>query len=284
MNKIFKCYLLPFAVVSLIFTNQFSACKKPLTSTSNDSGTFYFHLHTNIGDTSIGGNTDGADSNSTGPGMSAWYFDGDTAGRRIQLTVPQFFVYNVMAVKQGGVMIPIKNAYLLKGLDSEDYIVGRAPVGTYIGVTFNVGLDAATNALPPTTNFTTGGNAYPTESTMWYGSTTLGYKGMYVAGNYDTSATHTGVNPIPFSFSLPVSLTNNYQVPLLIRGSGNYASFKPYFLTSGGIQYVHILCDYGKLLSVINLRTSNQTDGMTINVPIADSLAANIPNMFRYEE
>ena len=284
MKKIFKFSLLPLAAAGLFFTGQFSSCKKSSSTTSADSGTFYFHLHTNIADTTIGGNTDGADSNSTGIGMVPWYFDGDTTGRRIQLLIPQFFVYNVMVINSAGNMIPIKNAYLLKGLDSEDYVVGKAPVGTYIGAMFTVGLDATTNATAPTTNFVTGGNPYPTESTMWYGATSMGYKGMYIVGNYDTSASHNGMNPIPFSFSLPVSLTTRYPVTLPNRGTGSYASFQPYLLTSGGIQYIHILCDYGKLLQVINLRTSNQTDGMTTNVPIADSLAANLPNMFRYEQ
>jgi hypothetical protein len=49
---------------------------------------------------------------------------------------------------------------------------------------------------------------------------------------------------------------------------------------------VHILCDYGKLLSHLTAIPTAEytTDGTTVNVPLADTLAAHIPEMFRYEQ
>ena len=104
---------------------------------------------------------------------------------------------------------------------------------------------------------------------------------MVVTGAYDPVATDTSVNPsgtVPFSFQIPNSLTTATKVTLPTRGTGAYPV---YIASAGSTNYIHVLCDYGKLLSGINLQASNQT---SVNPLIADSLAARIPNMFRYEE
>jgi len=273
------------AIIAIIFVSSLcmTSCKKSSNHSSADSGVFYFHLHTQIDDTTIGGNTDGADSNATGPGASPWYYLFDTAGPRILLTVPQFYISNIMLMNANGSMLSLNNVVLLKGLDSEDYYCCKVPIGTYTSAMFTVGLSSANNALPPTTQFVTDGVPFPVESSMWTGSTSTGYYGMIVQGMYDTTIAHTGLNPISFNFEIPNSLTSANQVSLPTRGTGAWANYPVYVLTSGGTQYIHVLCDYGKLLSVINLKTSNQTNGTT-NAAVADTLANEIPNMFRYEQ
>ena len=283
-----KKYSLSIIAISIILLtlNSFfiTSCTKPVANTvTNDSGYFYFHLHTNIYDSTIGGNTDGADSNAAGPGASPWNYD--QLGRRILLTVPQFFISNIMLTNASGTMLTLNNVVLLKGLDSEDYYCCKVPVGTYTSAMFNVGLSTANNNMAPTTMFLSNGFTYPSEASM-YMSSSMGYYGMVVKGQYDTTAAHTGVNPINFSLSIPNGLTyttaNSVMLPT--RGTGAYASYPVYILTKGGTQYVHIYCDYGKLLSAINLKTSYLTDGMMNNPAVADTLANNIPNMFRYEQ
>lgn len=264
-----KHTILLLSVISISLTIMSlcaTSCKKSSNSTT-DSGTFYFHLHTNIADSTI------ADSLTYYP---------DTLGRYLALTVPQFFISNVMLINASGNMVSMGNVHILKGLDSEDYVIGKAPVGTYIAAMFNVGLDATTNALPPTTNFTP--NSWLPESGMWYGSTSMGYMAMKVQGMYDTTATHSKLNPINFSFEIPNSMTSSASITLPNRGTGAWAGYPIYVLTKGGTQYVHIICDYAKLLSVLNLKTQNITDGMNTNVSIATALAAQVPNMFRYEQ
>ncbi len=262
------------AVVLTVMSLCTTACKK--TSGGVDSGYFYFHFHTNIADSTIGGNP-GPDSNTTGS-TNPWYYIYDTSGPRILLTVPQFFVSDIQLVNANGSTLSLNNVVVLKGLDSEDYYLCKVPIGTYTSAKFSVGLSGTNNALPPTSLFVTDGITYPVEASMWTGATSTGYYGMVVQGMYDTTAGHTGQNPISFNFELSNSLTSATQVALPARGS---AQFPDYILTAGGTQYIHVLCDYGKLLSVINLRTSNQT---SVNPLIADTLANNIPNMFRYEE
>jgi len=271
-------------VVLLFFIgSMISSCKKPSNSTgSSDSGVFLFHLHTQIIDSTIGGNTDGADSNTTGlTNLSPWYYD--SLGRRIELFVPQFFVSNVILVNATGTTLTLNNVTVLKGLDSEDYYLCKVPIGTYISAKFTIGISAANNAAPPTTLFVTDGIPYPFESSMWTGATSTGYYGMIIQGAYDTTVAHTGINPLPFNLEIPNSLTSAAanQIVLPTRGTGAWSDYPVYVLTAGGTQYIHVLCDYGKLLAAINLKTSNQT---SVNPLIADSLANNLTSMFRYEE
>ena len=254
-----------------------SSCKKTNNGggSSSDSGVFYFHLHTQIMDSTIGGNTDASDSNTTGStSANTWFLD--SLGRRIELFVPQFFISNIMLVNANGTMLTLSKPVLLKGLDSEDYYVCKVPIGTYTSAMFTVGLaNADSNMSPSMMNFITDLNPYPVASSMWSGTD---YYGMKITGAYDTSG--TGVNPLPFSFNIPNSLTIAHQIMLPTRGNSTYPA---YTLLSGGTQYIHVLCDYGRLLGAINLRTSNTTSG-TNGILIADSLANNLSNMFRYEE
>ena len=266
-----------------------TSCKKTNNNNSSDSAIFLFHLHTQIIDSTIGGNSDGIngglDSNTTGS-YNPWYTD--SLGRRIELFVPQFFISSIMLVNANGNMYPLTNVVLLKGLDSEDYYLAKAPVGTYVSAKFTVGLSNADDAISPSTDFLTNTNltgslltfnqAYPTQSTMWNGSS---YYGMKITGAYDTSSGGTGLNPILFSFELPNNLTTQYQITLPTRGTAAANNYPVYVATAGSTNYIHILCDYGKLLAAINLKTSNQT---SVNPLIADTLAGNLPNMYRYEQ
>jgi len=278
------------AIAISVTTICTTSCKKKSNSSpTSDSAIFLFHFHTQIIDSTIGGNSDGLmggiDSNTTGS-TNPWYLDG--LNRRIELFVPQFFVSGIMLVNANGGMYNMTNVVLLKGLDSEDYYMGNAPVGTYVSAMFTVGLSSADDITSPSTNFLTNTNltgslltfnqAYPTESTMWNGTN---YAGMKIAGAYDTSATGTGLNPIPFDFLIPNSLTIQHQISLPTRGTAAANNYPVYIATAGSTNYIHILCDYGKLLTAINLRSSNQT---SVNPLIADSLANNLSGMFRYEE
>jgi len=274
------------AITVTLMSISMTSCKHKNNS-SSDSAIFLFHLHTQIIDSTIGGNVDGFDSNTTGS-ANPWYLD--SLGRRIELFTPQFFVSNIILVNANGTTYPLANVVILKGLDSEDYYLAKAPVGTYVSAKFTVGLSNADDAASPSTDFLTNTNltgslltfnqAYPLQSTMWNGTN---YYGMVITGAYDTSATGTGLNPIQFSFQIPNNLTTQYQVVLPTRGTAAANNYPVYVATAGSTNYIHILCDYGKLLAAINLRTSNVTNATT-NPLIADTLANNLLNMYRYEQ
>jgi len=237
-----------------------ASCSKNSTPSASPLGTVYFRLHTTI---------DSVVADSVAP-----YYYTDSLGRRLSLQVPQFFISNVVLQNTNGGSYTI-SAYILKSLDSETYLVGYAPVGTYSSVSFTVGLDAVTNALAPSSFSPTG---YQPSASMWYDSTASGYMAMKVQGLYDTTAAHTGVNPINFSFEIPNSME---QTVTLARGS---AAYPDYSIANGVNQYIDINCDYGKLLSVLNLKTQYVSDGISVNVSIASMLAPQIPGMFRYNQ
>ena len=264
--------LLSFITITMFMASSvfMTSCRKK--NSTSDSATFLFHFHTQIIDSTIGGNVDGYDSNTTGS-HNHWYLD--SLGRPIELFVPQFFVSGIVLVNANGSTYSLNNVVVLKGLDSEDYYLCKVPVGTYVSAKFTVGLSSADDVSPA--SFITDGVPYPLQSSMWNGTN---YYGMVVTGAYDTSAGATGINPLPFSFQIPNNLTTQYQVVLPARGTAT-VPYSVYLATSGSTNYIHVYCDYGKLLSGIDLKTSNQT---SVNPLIADSLAARIPSMFRYEQ
>ncbi len=260
-----------------------SSCTKPhKVSSRADSGAIWFHIHTRMIDSTIGGNTGGADSNTAGPGASPWNFD--AIGRRIELFVPQFFISGIVLVNATGTTYSLNNVVLLKGLDSEDYYCCKVPVGTYTSASFTVGLGSAQNGLPPTTQFVNDSVPYPFQSSMWMGSTTLGYYGIILKGAYDTTLSHTGISPVPFTFKIPNSITatTGNRVVLPTRGTGVYSSYPIYIVTAGSTQYIHLYADYSRFLaSINNLTTNNNTD---TNPALADSFATQISGMFSYEQ
>ena len=234
-------------------------------TTSTSTGTFLMHLHTNI------------DTNEVDDPATLY---SDASGRHLSISTAQFYVSNVVLTNVNGSTYTIKDARILKNIDSEQYVLGTAPIGTYSSVTFDVGLDATTNALQPT-GFTTTG--YIPNSSMWFGSTTQGFMFMKLQGMADTTTAQTGTNLVPFSYEIGSS-ANLKTVTMPTRGSGSYSSYQPYILTSGGYNYIHIICDYGKLLSVVNFKTQDSTDTYTTNPSLSNTIANNITNMFRYEE
>ena len=224
-------------------------------------GTFYFHMHTDI------------DTNEV---ESATELYSDASGRHFGLSVAQIYISNIMLHNVNGTMYTIPGAVVLKTIDSEEYVIGKAPVGTYDQVMFNVGLDATTNALQPT-GFTTTG--YVPNSEMWFGNSTQGFMFMKLQGMADTTTFQTGTNLVNFSYEIG-SAANLKTVTMPTRTG----TLSPYVLTKDGAQFIHMSCDYGALLSVVNFKTQDSTDTYTINPSLSATIANNIPNLFRYEE
>ena len=239
------------------------SCKKTDKSTTSTTGTFYMHLHTNI------------DTNEVDD-VAALYRD--SSGRHFGLSTAQFYISDIMLHNVNGSMYTIPGAIILKNIDSEQYVMGQAPVGTYDYVMFNVGLDATTNALQPTAFTTTG---YISNSSMWYGTTAKGYMFMKLQGFADTTATQSGTDLVNFSYEIGGS--SNLMMVTMPTRTGN--PYPLYTLTAnGGNNFVHIICDYGKLLSVINFKTQDSTDSYLLNPAISTAISNNIPNMFHYED
>lgn len=261
MKKIFSISILSLSIISILV----SSCKKNNDNGMPAMGTVYIHLHTNIDTSEV-------------DDKSQLYNDGN--GRQFSLSAAQFFISNFKLISANGTAVSIANARILKSIDSEQYLVGNAPIGSYTSVTFDVGLDDAANAMSPTALTTSG---YTPNSSMWYGSTTQGYMFMKLQGMADTTATQTGTNLVPFLYEIGTT-ANRKTVSTGSRGTGAFSSYPVYTLLKDGVIYVHLVCDYGKLLSGVNFKTQDSTDSYTIHPTLATTIANNIPNMFRYEE
>jgi hypothetical protein len=240
-----------------------SSCSKKKTDTP--TGTFYFHLHSNIDTNEISGN-------------STLYTDAN--GRHIAISVAQVLLSNVVLKNANGTSYTVPNAFILTNTENEEYLVGTAPAGTYTGLSFSVGLDAATNATAPSSHAASSALA---DADMWFGNTTSGYMFAKIEGTADTTAAYTGTNLQHFSYHVGGS-ANLKTVTMPTRGTGTYASHAPWVLASGGTQYIHMLCDFGKILSGLDFKTQNGTDTYTLNPGVSNAIASNFANAFLYEE
>ncbi len=263
-SKNIKSFIALGIIISGLSVLFGTSCHK----TSSDSaatGTFYFHLHTNI------------DTNEVDDSTALYR---DATGRHFGLTVPQFYISGVTLQNAKGTSYTIPNAYILKDLDSEEYIIGTAPVGVYTSVTFNVGLDASANATSPS-SYSPGSPL--ANSSMWYGNTAQGYMFMKLQGFADTTLGQIGTNLVHFSYEIGGS-SHLKSITMPTRGTGAYASYLPYTLVAGGTQYIHIICDYGALLFPIDFKTQDSTDSHSLRPGIADTIANNMQQLFHYEE
>ena len=255
MKHIIK-YLSIFILLAAVIISA-GSCKKT-NKTTAATGTFYFHIHTDI-DTSEVDDT------------AALYRD--ATGRHIALHEGKFYISNIVLHNVDGTTFTFPPPYILKTIDSEEYLIGTAPIGIYTSVDFTVGFPPIPTAILT--------SDFPYYSTMVCDSPRYGFNTMKMVGVADTTAGQTGTNLVPFNYEL-VSLLHSRTVTMPTRGTAAYPT--NYVLTSGGTQYIHLIADYGKLLSVIDFKTQDSTNGYSIHPAVADSIANNIPNMFRYEE
>lgn len=230
-----------------------AACKKDNTG---GTGTLYLHMHTNIDTTEA----------------EAGVVCHDAAGRQYQLNVAQFYVSNVKLHRANGTSLGIDGVYALKTIATEQYLVGEVPVGDYVSVTFNVGLDSTINHSDPAT-YNPSSVLAPQNPSMWFGSTTQGYVFMRVEGLADTTLGNVGTPNVPFSYLLG---TDAQRKTITMPD-------KAFTVTKGTAQEIHITCDYGKLLTGIDFKTQTNATPF-VNPATATQIANNISNMFSYEE
>ena len=252
MKTTFK-YIFPtfFFLIGIL---SLSSCHKDNPPTPAPAmGLVYFHLHTNI-------DTTEADS-----GVVCH----DATGRHFQLNIAQLYLSNIVLHKPDNTTYTVTGAYVLKIIANEEYLVGQAPAGNYTSVSFNVGIDAATNAMNP--SMMTGCLAPQTPS-MWFGSIAQGYMFANVQGVADTTAAQAGPVNCAFSYQLGTSaMLETVNLPS-----------QPFTVVSGQTALVHIICDYGRMLQGIDFKTQSMATPFS-NAGVAAQIAANVPFMFHYE-
>lgn len=231
------------------------------TTTGVATGRMMFHLHTYIGNTEV-------------DGYNIVYSDEN--GRKISLQLAQFYVSNIQLVKLDGSTYDVPETRLLKLLDIATYDIGDVPAGNYQAVRFKIGLDTTTNRSEPQGS---ADSVILNRSEMWFGNSVLpdGYVFLHAKGIIDTTADASGNATQPFDYKIG---TNAHRVQINMP-------VKKYSVLPGGVEYAHILVDYSKLFTGINLSEPAQlsvisaTDNATV---LGAKIAGNISSMFSYEE
>jgi hypothetical protein len=243
------------AIALIIFA---CACK---TKNDNLTGTVYIHMHTNI------------DTNEVADATTLY---NDGTGRHFSLSTGQFYLSDIGLHNVNGTTYKFNGTYILKTIGTEQYLVGLAPVGTYDYVSFNVGVAASDNSTAPSGFAST----HPLNNTdMWFGNTTQGFMFMKIEGLADTTAGQTGTSLVHLSYQ--IGSASNLKTVTMPARTG---TIKPYVVISGATEYVHLVCDYGKLLAGVDFKTQNNTNTYTTNPTLAGQIANNIAGMFDYEE
>lgn len=242
-------------VIALCFMLSATSCKKNNNGNATDTATLYLHLHTYI------------DSNEATPGT--FYAD---SGRQISLDTAQFYITNVSLTNITGSTYTLPGIYTLKTIGTETYMIGAIPAGTFTSISFNVGVDPATNGTNPS-NYTAPSPLALTNMFFSNASPTS-YVFMYIHGQAKDNASAT-----PVTISYKLGSNAEYETATLPVHTPNFTVAANQSLT------VHIICDYGKLLRTItNFSSIPTADPYVASPATAKALAGAVPNMFRYEE
>jgi hypothetical protein len=249
-----------------LFYSSFIACKKTENSAQKaiptPMGAISFHIHSNI---------DTSEVSLATPGVNTGKPVKDASGRNIQLDIAQFYISSVTLKKTDGTNCTVPGVYILKTIGQEDYLIGSLPAGNYTAVSFNVGIDPATNATTPS-SYAASSVLSPQNPSMWFNATTQGFIFMNIQGKVDTSANNSGPINFPISYQIGGNdLLKTINLPartLSIAANGN--------------ERIHLIVDYAKILKGINFKTQNKATPWPNNTLVAQ-MASNIPLMFRYE-
>lgn len=246
------------AIITMILVG--SGCTKPDSTTGMSP--LYLHLHTNI------------DTNEADYGTVYTMSN----GRQMSLTKAQILISNIQLIRTDGSTYNVPNVVIRKEAAIEQYFVANIPSGTYKSIKFNVGLDATTNKITPTTT-----DSALNHSDMWFGSSAQpdGYIFVNAEGTIDTTAAGNG--PVtamqPFMYHIGTSAhLNTVTMP----------DHSPvYSFTTNQAQYVHIIIDYSKLFNGVQLNNSANLMIHTASdntSTISNTVSSNILSMFSYEE
>jgi putative Mn2+ efflux pump MntP len=249
-----------------------TGCSK--TNTSNTQVLVGFHFHTFIG------------GNLVDPFFYPQQAFTDSAGRYEHLQVAQFYVTNIAIHLYGtNTWVPIASDVIEKRIQNEIYPLGNITSAAMDSVRFTVGLGNALNSQQPSAFSLSS----PTDSVLatgsqaealMYGSGMAGMSTMPSGYTFMNIQGYDSTDALPFSYQV-----GGYGDTVnVVLGYGGGFNFVP-VLTGGGLNLIHIIADYGKLLQSIPTinSTNNNSTFYGPNPTPSNTLLNNIKNMFRWE-
>ena len=251
MNKLSISFLLYLG--SILFLAP--GCKK----LSSDTSLLVLNVRSNFGSDSLS--------------FSKSYLK--ATGDSISFSRATFYISGIQLISTSGTSVSVPGYFLITPSTGQNIIAGNVPIGTYKSVSFNVGIDRATND-GASASYTSGALS-PQVPVMHFATDAQGYIFMDVEGKIDSAANGSGPNK---SFSYHIGSDALLQtVNLPDHSVSPYTAF-----TATGTQLltINLLADFSKLLQNVNV-INNPVTNTYDNAALADSLAAHIPAMFSYQ-
>ena len=259
-SKIMKKVKLVFALfvsVAMLITSFYS-CKKTPAPTPTPLGTLMFYLHTNVDTNEV-----------TTLGVP---YIMNKGARKISVNVAQLYISGIQLTKSDSSTFNFPHTIILQKQQTKRYTIGKIPLGNYVSVKFNVGLNPTVNASNPAAADST-----LNQPAMWFSTTAQPSTYVFVnfQGTIDTSATANG-DMQPFSYKIGLD-SNLRTISMPIQNCSFFEN---------QVQYIHMVVDYNKLFHGIQLNVNSNlfmnTTGAN-STALGSQIANNIPLMFRYE-
>ncbi len=190
------------------------------------------------------------------------------AGSHFNVTLSRFYVSNIRLIKSDSSEVAFNEYLLVKPFESSEYLIDNTIIGSYSGIHFDIGVDAATNLSNPSSFPPENPLANQSDVSMHFGLSSAGYIFLKLEGQSDTSVAGTGAINFPFEFHIG---SNNLLRPVKI--SRNF-EIKPNTDVTIVIAY-----DIMKMLDGVNLKLENNT--RTFDNPLlAQKIASTISKSF----
>jgi hypothetical protein len=239
------------SILTLASALTFTSCKKdkaedPAPSTEQN---LTMHIHSNVGEHE-------ANYDSTFETVS---------GRKFTIADYRMYISHIVLIKNDGSELPVTGKVILTNPESDEYSLGKVPVGNYKGFRFLLGLDSLTNHSDASVYPADNPLSIQTPSIYW--SWNSGYIFWKVEGKVDTTAAQNG--PVDVDYVYHIGLDENKRTIDFSNSS--------FSIVSGTDQYIHLEFDLLEALSNVNMTTDLITHSMdypAIATTIADSWQA----------
>lgn len=188
-------------------------------------------------------------------------------GRKFNLSLAKFYVSGLKMTEDGATTpTSFDDKYLLVSGDNSTYSLGDLPIAHYTGLSFDVGIDSATNHSDPSTYEASSVLSPQTPNMHWAWSS--GYIFLKLEGTVDTSAAMNA--PALFGFEFHIGMDN------MLR---NVNLTKHFHIENEATNEVMINLDWSRFFDNLDWQTENSTHTMD-NMPAAMKVANNVPNVF----
>ncbi len=188
-----------------------------------------------------------------------------TSGRNFTIEDYRMYISNIILIKNDGSEFPITGKVILTNPATDEYDLGKVPVGNYKGFRFQIGLDSIINRTDPSIYPSSDPLSVQTPSIHW--SWNSGYIFWKVEGKVDTTVAQNG----------PVNVDYLYHIGTDALKRQIDFSTSAFTVISGQDQIVHLEFDLLAALSNVDMTSElicHTTDNPSTALKIANNWQA----------